>query len=97
GISPLATAQLERLRAFYDSDTAEKPPSSRRFHRLLHSYYAQMIPPGVSVLEIGCGDGSLLETLAGRNVSGVDLSANQIELAQKRVPEGKFSQQAGEA
>jgi hypothetical protein len=96
-IPGLTRTQLERVRDFYEAEFGEKPASSRQFHALLGRYYAQMIPDGVTVLEIGCGDGSLLAQLPGRTVTGVDLSAKHLERAKERVPQGRFFEQAGEA
>jgi len=96
-IPELTRTQLERTRDFYDAECDRKPAFSRRFHELLARYYAQMIPDGVTVIEIGCGDGGLLAQLHGRTVTGVDLSAKHLEKARERVPRGRFFEQAGEA
>jgi SAM-dependent methyltransferase len=52
------------------------------------------IPARADVLELGCGAGvPMTRTLAvGRHVTGVDLSARQIELARANVPEATFLQ-----
>lgn len=93
----LTRAQLERVRDFYETEYGRRPAFSRKFHSLLGRYYAQMIPDGVTVLEIGCGDGGLLAQLPGRTVTGVDLSAKHLAKARERVPNGRFFEQAGEA
>jgi len=52
------------------------------------------IPPGARVLELGCGAGIPM-TLAladGRDVTGVDLSARQVELARANIPKATFLQ-----
>ena len=50
------------------------------------------IPPGSEVLELGCGAGlPMTKALAeGRRVTGVDLSAVQLDLARRHVPEATF-------
>jgi SAM-dependent methyltransferase len=93
----LTREQLDRTRAFFEAAGTGRLATSRQFHALLASYYAQMIPPGASVLEIGCGTGELLATLPNRNVTGIDLSPAHIEAARARVPHGRFHVQAGEA
>jgi SAM-dependent methyltransferase len=93
----LTRVHLERVRKFYDNDSGERTASSRSLHTLLGRYFAQMVPEGVSVLEVGCGDGSLLAQLPKRDVTGVDVSAPQLERARQRVPNGRFFQQAGES
>ena len=48
------------------------------------------IPPDTDVLDLGCGAGvPMTRALAeGRRVTGVDLSARQVELARTNVPDG---------
>ncbi len=46
---------------------------------------------GALILDLGCGAGELCRRLAAldaRQVTGVDISANMIELARKDIPEG---------
>jgi len=52
------------------------------------------IPRGADVLELGCGAGlPMTATLArGRRVTGVDISATQIALARRNVPDATFLQ-----
>ncbi len=54
----------------------------------------EQLPPGASVLELGCGVG-LPTTLALAQrfqVTGIDLSARHIALAQRNVPNATFIQ-----
>ena len=94
-LSSLTRDHLETVRAFYDA-----PPrsgwASRSYRRLLAHYYNLLIPPGASVLEIGCGGGELLAQLRTPQVVGVDLCERQVERARARVPHGRFFVQAGE-
>ncbi len=52
------------------------------------------LPPGAEVLDLGCGAGvPTTRELAQRfRVTGVDISARQIELARQNVPEAQFIQ-----
>lgn len=52
----------------------------------------ELIPAGSRVLELGCGAGlPMTRVLAdGRDVTGVDISATQIELARRNVPAATF-------
>jgi SAM-dependent methyltransferase len=52
----------------------------------------ERIPAGAEVLDLGCGAGvPMTRALAdGRHVTGVDISARQIELARTNVPEAMF-------
>jgi 2-polyprenyl-3-methyl-5-hydroxy-6-metoxy-1,4-benzoquinol methylase len=47
---------------------------------------------GMSVLDVGCGNGRLLESFVGKKINylGVDASSNLIELAKKNYPDHKF-------
>ena len=54
---------------------------------------AYHLPSGAAVLDLGCGAGvPVTHWLAGRGfaVTGVDVSARQLELARKNVPKGTF-------
>jgi 2-polyprenyl-3-methyl-5-hydroxy-6-metoxy-1,4-benzoquinol methylase len=54
---------------------------------------APVVPPGAAVLDLGCGAGvPVTRWLAGRGfaVTGVDVSARQLELARSNVPDGTF-------
>jgi 2-polyprenyl-3-methyl-5-hydroxy-6-metoxy-1,4-benzoquinol methylase len=54
---------------------------------------ASLLPPEAAVLDLGCGAGvPVTRWLVDRGfaVTGVDVSAKQLELARKYVPEGTF-------
>lgn len=88
--------QLREIREFYDRAGDSVNWAGRHYRRLLAKYYRRMIPEQASVLEIGCGSGSLLGMLPNRDVTGIDLSPAQVELARQSLPHGKFYVQAGE-
>jgi ubiquinone/menaquinone biosynthesis C-methylase UbiE len=69
-----------------------KRPSGPRLRWL--SKALELIPPGADVLELGCGAGiPMTAALAeGRRVTGVDISATQIDLARRNVPAATFTQ-----
>jgi predicted TPR repeat methyltransferase len=57
------------------------------------SKLGQLLPKGAKVLELGCGDGvpATQQLVAcGLDVTGVDISGAQVELARKHVPEATF-------
>jgi SAM-dependent methyltransferase len=73
-------------------DMKKYGPFSRHIRRILKS---MIRPLGIkSMLDIGCGQGSLLAELKLEfpyiELCGVDISKTGVELAQKRVPEGQF-------
>jgi len=71
------------------SALAPSPERMRYLERLLG-----LLPPGAEVLELGCGAGvPVTQALAERcRVIGVDISAAQLELAERYVPDATFIQ-----
>ena len=69
---------------------------NRGYFELLERVYRFHVPPGASVLEIGCGGGDLLAALRPADGLGVDLSAGMVELARARHPGLEFVQVSGE-
>ena len=66
------------------------PPTyelGRCLHSFAHIVDALRVGPGARVLDVGCGPGWLSEFLArcGYDVTGVDFSADMIEIAKQRV------------
>ena len=54
---------------------------------------ASLLPPEAAVLDLGCGAGVPVTRWLGDRgyaVTGVDVSAKQLELARRNVPEGTF-------
>lgn len=88
--------RLARTRDFFGRGPADLPAASRWYRRELAIYYRHLIPKDHRVLEVGCGAGELLALLPNRDVTGVDLSASQLERAAARVPNGTFILAAGE-
>jgi hypothetical protein len=57
------------------------------YHRRLRELYRQIIPEGHKVLEIGCGDGGLLSSVAPSRGVGHDLSSAMCQKAKGLHPE----------
>jgi len=88
--------QLEYDRLWSNADdaySAERLGYTPHFLRFMTEQLAQ-VPPPRAALEIGCGDGFFSAALAERGctVTGIDLSAEGIAKAQRRVPAAKFLQ-----
>jgi SAM-dependent methyltransferase len=62
------------------------------YQRRLAEIYQFLVPPGVRVLELGCGQGDLLARLRPAYGVGVDLSPALIERARARHPDLAFVQ-----
>ena len=70
--------------------TAPKSRASGYYHERLNRLYRFHIPPGLRVLELGCGNGDLLAALAPAYGVGVDFSLAATEEARRRHPELHF-------
>ena len=78
-------------RTFYDQRAPFRLRESQRaYHQLLKKYYAFLVPPGLRVLELGCGLGDLLAATQPARGVGVDFSPAIIELARQRHPRLEF-------
>ena len=56
----------------------------------LLSFLSWNIPPGSSVLEIGCGNGYILDKLAPGRGAGIDISPRMIGIARSKYPRLDF-------
>lgn len=63
---------------------------SSYYYALLADVYREFVPPGASVLEIGCGTGALLESLRPRRGVGVDISPKMVDIAASKFPQLSF-------
>lgn len=58
--------------------------TGRYYHELLERYYRALIPPGLRVLEVGCGDGDLLAAVNPGLGVGIDFSGQKIAHAAQK-------------
>src|SRR6267154_2356950 len=78
-------------RAFYDQRAPLRARETGRYYqRTLRKYFGFLVPPGLRVLEIGCGLGDLLAALKPSRGVGVDFSPEMIKLARERHPGLEF-------
>lgn len=78
---------------YFDRIAAERDRWKRRnpyYHRYLERLSGELIPPGSSVLEIGCATGDLLAALRPRRGVGVDLSPEMVRIAKAKHPHLEF-------
>ena len=70
------------------------PARARRknaaYDQLLRLYYAFLVPAGMRVLDLGCGDGGLLASLKPARGVGVETDPALVEQARKSHPELEF-------
>ena len=62
------------------------------YQKQLAHHYKLLVPPGLRVLEVGCGQGDLLAALKPSVGLGVDFSGEMIKRASKRYPWLRFVQ-----
>jgi SAM-dependent methyltransferase len=62
------------------------------YHKRLTRIYQTLVPPGLKVIELGCGQGDLLAGLQPCEGLGVDFSAGMIQRARQRHPQLRFEQ-----
>ncbi|MBW2305188.1 MAG: glycosyltransferase [Deltaproteobacteria bacterium] len=55
-------------------------------------YFRFLVPAGLSVLELGCGTGDLLNALKPRRGVGIDFSSKMIDRAREKYPHLDFRQ-----
>jgi len=61
------------------------------YQKLLKRYYRFLIPPGLRILELGCGQGDLLASLKPSIGVGVDFSEKMIKYAVQKHPQLHFA------
>ncbi len=54
------------------------------------------IHPESSILEVGCGQGDLLDSIKGKEKVGIDFSPNMIDIAKQRFPDIQFYEMSAE-
>lgn len=91
GNPPQPCARMADRREFYEGRAEFRPRELRRhYHRLLQAHYRFLVPPGLRVLEVGCGLGDLLAAVRPSRGLGVDFSPRMIARARARHPGLEF-------
>ncbi len=83
------TSYTEERRQYWDEygRTSQRWNRYRRYYRQrLAELFRLSVPPGMRILELGCGDGGLLASLRPSFGHGIDLSAEQIAEARAAFP-----------
>ncbi|EFO33340.1 glycosyl transferase family protein [Roseibium sp. TrichSKD4] len=80
----------ETRQKFWDTNWDSRKTFSRYYHARMHTVYRNVILEGTSVLEIGCGTGSVLAASKPSIGVGLDFSVSVIEQAKKQHPHLEF-------
>jgi len=92
--SPPGEEEHRRRLLMFEQANAKRVAASRKRHLYLHRYVnrliSQIVLPRASVLDIGCGNGLLLGTLAPDVGVGIDLNPELIQHASARYPQLQF-------
>jgi SAM-dependent methyltransferase len=92
----LAEYHFRQKRMIHWNQVSQKKENPRRlgafYHRLLQHYYGFLLPPGLRILELGCGHGDLLAHLKPSVGVGIDLSGEMIRIASKKYKYLSFIQ-----
>ncbi len=86
------------LKKYFDEIAPQRDAWKRRnryYYQELESLCRRIIPPGRSVLEIGCGTGDLLAAVRPARGLGIDLSEEMVRIARGKYPGLEF--RAGDA
>ncbi|MDP8983089.1 MAG: bifunctional class I SAM-dependent methyltransferase/glycosyltransferase family 2 protein [Acidobacteriota bacterium] len=93
-VTPSALDHYVQERTQYWEDYAGSfgkwEPMRRYYRQRLIEYYRFLIPPGMRVLELGCGHGDLLAALKPAYGVGIDLSPTMIGRARQKYPQLHF-------
>ena len=83
----------EKIRKRFDS-LAEKRQywknRNRYYYDNQEKYFRFLVPEGLSILELGCGTGDLLDALRPKRGVGIDFSSEMVRIARERYPNLEF-------
>ncbi len=88
------------MRDHYDQLAPERDrwyQKNSYYHGAVERRLAALIPPGSSVLELGCGTGNLLSALRPSRGLGLDISSEMVRLARVKFPNLQFEVADAEA
>jgi SAM-dependent methyltransferase len=76
-------AAYERFSSFYDAVMDDPAPRAQQVAEWVNTY----LPDASSLLELGCGTGSILERVTSvPSLTGLDLSPEMLAVAREKVP-----------
>lgn len=83
----------EEIRKRFDALAARRQrwlKRNRYYYQDQEKYFKFLVPEGLSVLELGCGTGDLLNALRPSRGVGVDFSGEMLKIAKERYPGLEF-------
>lgn len=90
---PLRSVEKDAAADFLDRQARERDrwkQKNRYYHDSIERICRFHVPPGASVLEIGCGTGDLLNALEPSRGVGVDVSGPMLKVAARKYPHLSF-------
>ena len=69
----------KKIKLWDQNNSRQKSFFSKNYESLISHFYKHLIPTNSQILEIGCGDGSLLEKLKPLSAVGIDISNVAIQ------------------
>jgi trans-aconitate methyltransferase len=90
GLARQTQLVYERNAARFDAERAKV-----LFEKQWLDRFAALLPPGASILDVGCGSGDPIAaylTILGHRVTGIDAAQAMIDLARSKFPDGDWRQ-----
>jgi ubiquinone/menaquinone biosynthesis C-methylase UbiE len=87
-------ASKEDIKTYFEKTARRRPLWNKRnrfYHRSLEQYFSFIIPPGSTVLEVGCGTGDLLAAVKPAIGVGLDFSGELLTIARANHPHLHFA------
>jgi len=86
------TEYQDKRRSFWDGLVASYSGSwGGYYHQRLATAFHHLIPQGAAVLEVGCGQGDLLDSLKPKGGLGVDFCQAAVDKARRKHPHLEFA------
>ncbi|MFH1993246.1 MAG: bifunctional class I SAM-dependent methyltransferase/glycosyltransferase family 2 protein [Pseudomonadota bacterium] len=85
--------EKEKIRKRFDSQAIKRQywkNRNRYYYADQEKYFRFLVHEGLSILELGCGTGELLNTLKPRRGVGIDFSHKMLDIAKKQYPNLEF-------
>lgn len=89
----LALTKTDGVREFYDANVSNLETFRARnsyYYEQLASLARDLVAPGKTILDVGCGLGFLLNDLQPSRGVGIDISPKVVEAARKKFPHLEF-------